>query len=83
MSKPTEHTTNNKNSTDDQKPTNPPTIPFKPAHLRKSFKKNKIPSTSENAPPNTKSYIPDSTDTLIPLFNDDGDKSLNQPHISS
>ena len=82
MSKATEHTTNNEHSTHDQKPINPPTVPFKPAHLRKSFKKNKIPKTSENTTPNIKSYTPDSTETLVPLLNDDGDKSPTQPRTS-
>ena len=82
MSKGTEHTTNNEYNTHDQKPINPPTVPFKPAHLRKSFKKNKIPKTSENTTPNIKSYTPDSTETLVPLLNDDGDKSPTQPRTS-
>ena len=82
MLKTTEHTINNDHTTHDQKPINPPTVPFKPAHLRKSFKKSKMPNTSENTTMNMKSYIPDSTETLIPLVNDDGDKNITQPRTS-
>ena len=78
----TKHITNNEQNTDDPKSINPPTVPFKPAHLRKSFKKNKMPNTSEKTTPNTKSYIPDSTETLVPLLNEDGDKSPTRSRTS-